>query len=55
MDSLFERPGWRAAGMIAGAVLAGGALAWAAIAATSGSPEPESTPSIAPVEAPSKT
>jgi len=36
MESLFERPGWRAVGTIAGTVLAAAALAWAAITATSG-------------------
>jgi hypothetical protein len=51
MDSLFERPGWRAVGVIATAILAGGALAWAAVTATNVSSEagPTPTPSATPV------
>jgi hypothetical protein len=59
MDSLFERPGWRAVGVVAAGILAGGALTWAAVAATSGSPEaeptPTPTPSSTPVASPQET
>ncbi|MCJ7826866.1 MAG: hypothetical protein MUP36_01295 [Demequinaceae bacterium] len=49
MDSLFERPGWRAVGTIAGGLLAAGALTWVAVSAMGDqSPEPTPTPSISP-------
>jgi len=49
VDSLFERPGWRVVGTIAGGLLAAGALTWVAVSAMNqDSPGPTPTPSVSP-------
>ncbi|MBN2176253.1 MAG: hypothetical protein JW722_01175 [Demequinaceae bacterium] len=49
MDSLFERPGWRVVGTVAGGLLAAGALTWAAVSAMGGqTQEPTPIPPIGP-------